>query len=682
MPERRSSPRGSAAPDFQEEVKRVLLERYTPVAVLVDDSFKIVYVHGRLAPFLEAPAIASADNLMKSLKRDIAVAVRAAIVKAKSEDRPVTRRLKMSGPERSTEVGVDVVIVRSRGDRRRRYLILLKEEPGEDGHRKGELAFEAPRRRAPGRVADQGRLRRVNVELDAAKEQLEAANAELLAVNEQLRKGSAVVNAVNDDLTNLLASSQIPILMLDRKLRIRRFTPPAEKAFGVTSADLGRALSGIDLQINAPLLKEAVRDVVAGFEARQLEVRDRQERWYSLWIRPYQTTASAIDGAVLSMTDITEKRNGIRALEAARDYAEAIVETVNDSLLILDQHLKVKSASRFYYELFRTSPGEVNGLSIYELGDGLWNVPSLRKQLTALASDETPFSGWEDEFDVPRVGRRTLTVSGRVVKSDANNEKKIVVAIEDVSLRKQAAEAAALRKSEARQRDFVANVSHELLTPITAIKGYSESLVAGALELPQKRVEFTKIIEKNADRLGNLVEDLLQLSAYDEGRVRRAAQAVNLKSTVDKSLRELMPHARKRGVSFHVSMSDRLRVSINQAELQQVLEKLCENAIKYNRRRGRVTIRARRIGKRVVVSVRDVGMGIPKDDIPRIFDRLHRARNARLKTERGNGLGLSLVRSILSARGCRIWADSAEGKGTTFYFTLPPASRHRESSIA
>jgi two-component system CheB/CheR fusion protein len=686
LPERRAGPRASAGPDFQEEVQRVLLGRYTPAAVLVDDSLNVAHVHGHVGPFLGARARTPAANLMDRVKGDLAIAIRAAILKAKSEDRPVVKFVNCVLNGQTARLTIEVVTVRSRSDRRRCYLVLFRPDAAHeraDGNgADGQLELDAgppPDGRASrgSRSSGAAKLRAVNAELAAAKEDLLAANAELVAVNEDLRRGNSDLNASNDDLTNLIASMQVPVLMLDRRLRVRRFTPLAEKAFGVSAADAGRPLASLKLNIEAPLLKEAVRDVVAGFEPKQLEVRDRQQRWYSLWIRPYKTAANVIDGAVLALTDVTEKRRVLQALGAARDYAEAIVDTVNDSLLILNRHLKVKSASRFYYELFHASPDEVRGRSIYELSGGLWNVAGLRKHLSALAAHETPFSGWEADFDVPRLGRRTLTISGRVVPHDADSEARVVLAIEDVSLRKQAAEAAALRKSEARQREFVANVSHELMTPITAIKGYSESLIGGALEIPGKRAKFAQIIEKNAERLAQLVEDLLQLSAHDAGRARAAPETVFLRTKVEKVARSAAPAARKRGVSIRVRMPARLRVEMNRLELTQVLQNLFENAVKYNRKKGRVYVRARRIGKRVLVTVQDTGIGVPKEDLPRIFDRFHRAENARLRTERGNGLGLSIVRAILVNRGCRIWAESVEGKGTIVSFTLPHAEGPR-----
>ncbi len=679
IPDRRGGMRSVAEPALQEEVKRVLLSRYTPAAFLVDDGFNILHVQGRLPPFLVREAGAPAANLLRLAHESLTVALRAALLTAKSEDRSVRRLARYPIGGREHPVGLEVLSIRVESDRRRRYLVLFKLDgappPAEEA---GQLAFPEPPGRPSAGAATHGACADspgLDDELAAVKREVQAANAELLSVNQELRDRNLQISATIDDLSNLLASAEIPIVMLDMKMRIRRFTPPAEKAFGVGYSDVGRSIHALKLNVAIPQLQETLRSVLSGFGASHLEVCDARQRWYSLWFRPYKTAENSIAGVVLSMMDITERKSGVRQLEMARDYAEAIVDTVNDSLLILNRSLKIVRASRSYYSLFSASPAEVEGKSVYELGRGLWNAPVLRKALSTLAAARTPFSNLEMEREVPKLGSRILAVSGRVVPYESDSGINIVLVIEDVSLRKEAAEAAALRKSEARQRDFVANVSHELLTPITAIKGYAESLVAGALDVPAQRVKFTQIIEKHADRLSQLVEDLLQLSSHDEGRARSAADTVNLRASVDKLLRGLAPVRRKRSVSIAVRMPKGLRVVMNRAELSQVMQNLCENAIKYNRKNGRVFIQAREVGRRAVVSVRDTGIGIPKEDLGRIFDRFHRAENARRNTVRGTGLGLSIVRSILTNRGCRVWAESDLGKGSIIFFTLPLADK-------
>jgi signal transduction histidine kinase len=322
-------------------------------------------------------------------------------------------------------------------------------------------------------------------------------------------------------------------------------------------------------------------------------------------------------------------------------------------------------------ETFAVESGKVKGQSVFDICGKKWDVAGLRECLEVAASKGEPFTDWEGDFDLPGVGRGTLAISGRVIPRGAESSDNVLLVIENVSLRKQAAEAASLRKSERRQRDFVANVSHELMTPITAIKGYSEALVSGDGVSPTQRLKFVQIIEKNADRLTQLVEDIMELSNFESGRKKSNAERIPLQSFIRRLVLSLSPLARKQMISISVEVPSDLSVYIDRAQLAQVLQNLCENAIKYNRRKGRIVISARKEGTNAVVAIQDTGIGVGAKDLERIFERFHRADNARARVNRGSGLGLSIVKTILSGYGCRIWVESIEEKGSTFSFTLP-----------
>lgn len=230
----------------------------------------------------------------------------------------------------------------------------------------------------------------------------------------------------------------------------------------------------------------------------------------------------------------------------------------------------------------------------------------------------------------------------------------------------------ALIDSEARRHEFEANLSHELMTPIAAIKGYSESLADGALKIPGRGLQFARIIGQHAERLTLVVEDILRLSSVESnGCARKSPRAIDLRAQMRSQIAGLRATAARRGISVNLAIPPRLRVRFRKRELSRILRHLLVNAIKYNRLNGRIDISSRRAGRRAIVIIRDSGIGVPIGDLPRIFDRFHRAQNARATMVRGSGLGLALVRSTLLAHGCRIWADSAEGKGTTMSFTLP-----------
>jgi two-component system CheB/CheR fusion protein len=676
--ERRRGPLGDCfvKGDFEDEVNRILFRQYVPAGVVVDGAMNIQRTHGHTRDFLELPQGKTSVNLFEMVRGDIAIQLRAAIEKARSTDASVKRSILVKRRRREAEIGIDVIPFRCRADRRRCYLVLFNPSPGAAAGTPAEVPGETPagprsRSAYEDIISSNEDLRSMNEELDTVKEELQSTNEELVTVNEELRQRNIELNTTNNDLSNLLSSSQIPILMLGCDLRIRHFTLPAEKAFNLSLSDMGRSILGVKLAISVPRLREMLRGVIDEGLMRGLEVQDRSGRWFDMWIRPYRTGQGKIGGAVLSLVDITEKKVRDLAVQEARDYAEAIIDTIKAGLLVLDARLKVVKVNRSFLETFALAPAKVQGQSILELSGGAWDAPGLRERLESAARKGEPFTDWEGDFELPGDGRRTMAVSGRIIPRGAGRGNNVLVVIENVSLRKQAAEAESLRKSEGRQRAFVANVSHELMTPITAIKGYSEALVSGGSASPAQRLKFAQIIEKNADRLTQLVEDIMELSNFESGRKKTTAEDIPLRTFIRKLVLSLTPLARKQAIAISVDVPSDLAVRIDRAQLAQVLQNLCENAIKYNRRKGRIVISARLEGKNAVVSIQDTGIGIAAKDLGRIFERFHRADNARVRVARGSGLGLSIVKTILGSHGCRIWTESVEGKGSTFSFTLP-----------
>jgi len=676
LPERRLAAPGSvqATPDFEAEVSRILLNSYTPAGVLVDDSLDIFQTHGATRRYLELPSGVVSTSLATMSDPALARAVGAAVQRAKMENAPVKRRVGALLRDGAADLQIDVIPVKTPLERRRRYLVLFAPLPrAESSGRPGKAAGEQlefgqacvrdGRRAAGGADSAVEKLRRAN-------EELEAANEMLATANEDLSRRGADLRAANAALADLAASAEIPVLVLDKDLRIRRFTPAAEAAFDLRASDAGKEAPSVLLDIPLPRLKEDAAAVLRGKAPLSREVRDSRGRAYDLWIRPH-LCGERFDGVSLTLIDVTRRLGETLELRSSRDCANAALEALRVSWVVVDPALKVLEANASFYESFKTSAAKAAGRPLLKLGKkGLWRSRPLQERLHALGRDGAAFTEHEGDFDLPARGTRTLAIDGRPLARGEGEERRLLITLADVTERKEAAESAALRKSEGRQRDFVANVSHELMTPITAIKGYSEALVGGALDSPSKRLKFIQIIEKHADRLAQLVEDLLQLSTSEAGH-KKAVDTVPLEAQVKRLLLGLAPVAQKKNVSIRLKVAPELKVAVNKSELNQIFQNLISNAIKYNRPKGRVTVAASVVGKRIIVSIQDTGIGVPKEDLARIFDRFHRAANARSTTERGTGLGLSIVKSILVAHGCRIWAESSDGRGSTFFFTLP-----------
>ena len=231
-----------------------------------------------------------------------------------------------------------------------------------------------------------------------------------------------------------------------------------------------------------------------------------------------------------------------------------------------------------------------------------------------------------------------------------------------------------LRQLEMMRQDFVANVSHELRTPLSLIKGAAETLLDGGRADPEVLEKFLGIIDRHATRLGLLIEDLLLLSALDSGRIELHVGELDLHAAVQEVLEDFAPTAREKGVILENEVPAALLARADGGRVRQVLANLIDNAIKYGREQGSVQVGATELGAGwLQVFVRDDGPGIPADARERIFERFFRVDKARARTQGGTGLGLAIVKNLVLAHGGDVRVESAEARGTTFYFKLPAA---------
>ena len=221
-------------------------------------------------------------------------------------------------------------------------------------------------------------LQSTNEELQTAKEEIQATNEELNTINDELYRRNAQTMQVSNDFQNLLGSINIPILMLEADLRIRRFTPTAAALFNLIPTDIGRPLSDIKHNLTIADLDTQILEVIHTLHLRTQEVQDQTGRWYDLRIRPYRTIDNRIDGAVVVLVEIDALKRSTDQLREARDYAEAIVQTVRESLLVLNADLQVVQANQPFYTTFQVAPSETENVQIFELGNGQWNIPQLR----------------------------------------------------------------------------------------------------------------------------------------------------------------------------------------------------------------------------------------------------------------------------------------------------------------
>jgi two-component system CheB/CheR fusion protein len=366
-------------------------------------------------------------------------------------------------------------------------------------------------------------LQSINEELETSKEELESTNEELTTVNDEMANRNAELNRLNSDLSNLHASLHTAIVLLNRELKVRSFTPVAEKLFNLAATDVGRPLSHIQHNLNFPRLEQFLSEVLDTVSVRELEVQDKQGRWYSLRGRPYKTLDSKIDGVVLMAVDIDALKRSKQKVAVARDYAEAILRTTRYPLVVLTSELRIHTANASFYKTFKVSPDQTEGHLIYELSNGQWNIPKLRQLLEGVLARKSSFVDFEVTHEFENLGRRTMLLNARRLETtEKNAPERILLAIDDVTEGKQWE---AVRESEARYRllfesakdgVLIVDPSTQTITDsnpcLTQLTGYSrEELLGkrlcdiGLFETPAAcEAAFRRLCEKGIYRDDNL----------------------------------------------------------------------------------------------------------------------------------------------------------------------------------
>ena len=273
-----------------------------------------------------------------------------------------------------------------------------------------------------------------NEELETSKEELQSLNEELRTVNNQLQVKVQELETRTNDLNNLLNSTEIATLFLDRKLGIRWFTPAMQGLLELRASDIGRPVAHFAQRSTGDDFVEEVREVLQQLVPRQGEVVGDDDRKYIRRILPYRTSDDRIDGVVVTFTDITERNLWEQEVQRAREFAESIVETVREPLLVLTADLRVRSANQSFYRAFDATREGTEGRMIYELGNHQWDIPRLRELLEQILPEDKQLTDFEVELEFEQIGRRTMLLNARQIES----VQLILVAMEDITERRHA----------------------------------------------------------------------------------------------------------------------------------------------------------------------------------------------------------------------------------------------------
>ncbi len=451
---------------------QTVLNRYGPAGVLVNERLEILQFRGQTGAYLEpAPGRASL-NLLTMAKQGLRLDLRTALYQAQQTGQEVQRRsLLIETGDRPYPVQIEIVPLKPQPEGKACYLVLFTDS-GEGSATEPPAAETDPataleinqylqenlalqqdldttRSHLQSIIQEQEatnqdlraaneeilssneELQSTNEELQTAKEEIQATNEELSTINDELYRRNAETTRISDDFQNLLSSIHIPILMLEDDLRIRRFTPTAAALFNLIPGDVGRPLGDINHRLAVTDLEARILTVINTLEQSSQEVQDHAGRWYDLRIRPYRTLDNRIDGAVVVLVEIDGLKRSADQLRQARDYADAIVQTVREALVVLTHDLRVVTANRQFYQTFQVSPGDTEGRLIFELGNGQWDIPQLRSLLYDLLPQDLQVNDFEVVHSFETIGPQTMLLNARKM-TQINDDDLVLLAIETV----------------------------------------------------------------------------------------------------------------------------------------------------------------------------------------------------------------------------------------------------------
>jgi two-component system phosphate regulon sensor histidine kinase PhoR len=363
----------------------------------------------------------------------------------------------------------------------------------------------------------------------------------------------------------------------------------------------------------------------------------------------------AVQGQRAAEIENSQRRQQQTSVDA-KAQQQVLFNSMIEGLLLLDRAQKIYLANRSFKNLF--------GLKIELRGKTVLEALRLHELDELVRRVQVEGQVFDYEIKLPDLSERWLRVNAAVISNSAGEREGTILVFHDLTR---------LKQLERTREEFVANVSHELRTPLSLIKGYVETLLDGARDNPEVAERFLKIIERNTNRLDLLIQDLLTISALESGRMKLTLQPVVLRQLAEKVLSDLHAKAENKNVSL-INELPELAASADVNRLDQVFANLVDNAIKYGRAGGTVTVGGKMLDEeRLELFVRDDGPGIPAESLDRVFERFYRVDKARSRDQGGTGLGLSIVKHIVQAHNGEVRCESEPGKGATFYFTLPAA---------
>jgi len=537
---------------IDKQVERELVSRFVPASIVVNSEMEIVQFRGKTGTYLEPAAGNPTFSLSKMAREGLLIDLRAAIQTAKKENIAVRKEgvsIQSNGGTR--EVNFEVIPVRAEGSHELFFVVVFQDSPASipspalskrlaAQHARKELPLARQNERLSREIrqlraqlqslieehettseefktaneevlSSNEELQSTNEELETAKEELQSSNEELTTVNEELQNRNLELSTANNDLLNVLENVNIPVVIVNNDVRIRRFTSSAQKLLNLLPTDVGRYLSEIRPNIDLPNLEEVARQTIETTSLQQVEVRDSSGVWYLLRSRPYKTFENKVEGAVISLQDIDAFK---RLVEETRAFADTLIETAREAILILDANLNVVLANPAFYAAFGVSPVQTVNRPIFELGNRQWDIPALRQLLESIIHRKTRVDDFEVRHEFERIGERIMILNARRLSTQ---QSLIFLSIEDVTVRRryeEALERQAALLDLAHDTVIVRAPHGEILfwnRGAEEMYGWDKKHAIGKVTHQLLRTEFPTALE--------IIEETLKVSGHWEGEL-------------------------------------------------------------------------------------------------------------------------------------------------------------------
>jgi two-component system, chemotaxis family, CheB/CheR fusion protein len=585
----------------QKETERLLLKRYAPASILIDESLNVVYFHGETSRYLEHARGAASLNLQKICRAGLLVELSPAIHEAQKTDQPVFRggvRVELSGEEH--DVSFEVIPVKLPGEESRYFLILFG-QPAHlpERHRAGLLRRLWTSLFGAGSAAEtekDNEIARLRRELDATRDYLQVAGEEHEAAKEEMKSAHEEALSANEEFLS-------------------------------TNEELETA-------------KEELQSANEELGVTNQELRNRNRE----------------------LDDVNVE------LRQSRNYLDAIVETLRESLLVLDKNLRVQKANHEFYETFHVRPDETLQRYIYDLGNGQWNIPGLRTLLEEVLPKDRALRDYEVSHAFPTIGERTMLLNARQLARNEGRDEMILLAIEDITDRQISQKR--LVEADRRKNNFLAILAHELRNPLAPIRIAVQLLRRDVKESGIKQLDM---IERQIQRLVRLVDDLLDIARIERDHVELRMEPVDLVNIVNQAIEGTRQDLEDRHHSLSLALpSESILVLADPVRLEEVLSNLLNNAAKYTETGGKIVVVVERRSEDAVITVRDTGIGIAPELLPQLFEMFFQADASLDRTGGGLGIGLSIAKRLVELHGGSIEGRSeGRGKGSEFTIRLP-----------